>query len=180
MNDATALQEFLRKAAYYRGLPQFETLERIYKLRLAHDLQEAATAMRGNAVEGLTLLKRAIQSPDDNLINWRDQNRFIEWMKRDSRQAKVALLGVWDATQPLDTRLRRAEASLYAAGLTQPSTQLTVISTLLMVLSPYDYPPIRTQPFRKAFEELALPDFRPSDPLPEGPAGCPKRGLVHL
>jgi hypothetical protein len=166
MSNPAALHEFLRKAAYYRGLNRYETNERIYKLRLAHDLQEAADAMAKDAAEALTLFEGAIKSPDDNLINWRDQARLIDWIRSDS-QARPALLRLWDTTQQLDTRLRGVEAILHAAGLTRPGTQLTVVSTLLMALSPYDHPPIRTRPFREAFRQLALPDFEPSDALPE-------------
>lgn len=165
MSNATALQEFLRKAAYYCCHPQFERLERIYKLRLTHDLQEAAVAMTKDAADALALFVRAVRSPDDNLINWRDQALLIRWVRSDS-QARVALLRLWDATQPPNTRLRRAEAILHAAGLAKPSTLLTVVSTLLMVVSTYDHPPVRTQPFRKAFRELGLPDFATSDALP--------------
>jgi hypothetical protein len=165
MINLTALREFLREAAYYRGLPQFEPLERIYKLRLTHDLQEAAVAMRKDVPDALELFVRALRSPDDNLINWRDQPLLIRWIRSGS-QARTALLRLWDTTQPLNTRLRRAEAILRAAGLTKPGSQLTVVSTLLMVVSPYDHPPVRTQPFRKVFREFGLPAFATSDALP--------------
>ena len=72
--DSTALQEFLRKAAY-----------------------------------GPELLVRALRSPDNNLILWRDNDLLVRWIKSDS-QATEALRSLWDTAQPLDGRLRHAEA----------------------------------------------------------------------
>ena len=167
MSTPTALREFLRKATYYHSLEEFDRDERIYKLRLAHYLQEVAEALTHELPETLDLLATAIKSKDDNLINWRDQARLINWIRSTPHTARVALADLWDARRSLDDRLDSVEAVLRSSGLSQPGTQLIVVSTLLMALTPYEHPPVRTRPFRATFRELGVPGFMSSDSLAE-------------
>jgi hypothetical protein len=165
MKSSGAFQEFLRKAAYYHHLPNFECLERDYKFRLAKQLRTAADAMRDGTSGAVALLVQALRSRDNNLIAWQDRDPLIGWVTSDSL-AEAAILRLWDPMQPLDTRLRHAEGTLHAAGLSKPGSKLTVVSTLLMAISPVDHPPVRTEPFRKVLSELGSPNFASGDDLP--------------
>jgi len=161
------LHAFLRKAAYYRSLDRYDRDEREYKIRLAHDLRRAAEAIRLGSDPDLLSLQAAIKSRDDNLIHWRDQAPFLAWVKADPAVASVSLVRLWDTSQAISPRLQAFSAILAANDIAAPGAQLIIASTLLMVVSPYDNPPVRTKPFQSSFRDLDQVPMLSSDSLAE-------------
>lgn len=161
------LQGFFDLARRYRYDPEFDLKERDYKLRLAADFGRAREAMRSGSPQGLNLFRAAVRSPDDNIIHWRQQQPLLKWCSDDWPSVRAALLGLWEGKAPLPDRFSTFAATLPAGGLSQPGAQLTVTSTFLMALSPFDHPPIRIQPFDRAFQQAGFPRFPPAH-LPVG------------
>jgi hypothetical protein len=157
----TALAALLRDVALFHALPDFEERERQYKLRVANRLRLVRSTLLqdGAAAAALHELRRTVKSPDQNFVYSRDQTQFNQWTRDHPDDAAAALRDLWAATDPVHARVARFSAALASAGLRQPASQLTIASVLLMAISAYDYPPIRTAVFNRALLELGYAPF---------------------
>jgi hypothetical protein len=155
--------DFFRKAAYYRYHEWFQENERDYKIRLSGRLQDARAAIPDNPLEGMRLLAAALRSQENNLINWRDMAKLYSALGRDPQRfaAQVALL--LEGDRPTEDTVRTFCRFLGSIEIFRAGSQLAVVSTLLLALSPYKFPPVRTRAFQAAFAATGDQWFQSGD-----------------
>ncbi len=103
------------------------------------------------------LLRRAINSKEDNIINWRLRKPFLDWCRTGGTLAKASIRELWREDRPLDQRIQFFADSLKTAGLSQPGEQLCIASVLLMTSDPIECPPVKARVLSKALRGLGLP-----------------------
>lgn len=152
------LNEFFRQASFYRYHEKFNDYERLYKIRLADRFLESRQRLKSQVHEALRLFRRALTSDDDNIIDWRDQDRILRWMKSSPNEVAKSLENLWE-----DANNERRFSSfchvLDVIGISQSGGQLAVTSTLLMALSPFKFPPVKTESFNRAMKLAGWPGF---------------------
>jgi hypothetical protein len=158
----TSLVEFLEKALSYKQHPQFEEREIAYKVRLSVALQSALDALVEGSPEWFTRLRQALNSRDNNIVTWRDTSPFLRWCAANPEQAREVLGAIWNTEYPLSARFETFSIALNRAGIDQVGSQLCLGSTLLMALTPFQHPPVRTKVFQTAFQAAGFPRFPPS------------------
>jgi 5-methylcytosine-specific restriction protein B len=147
---------FLYWASRFRDEPEFDAVERDYKLALAGALAPARRAVQEGEGDVLGPLNAALRSKNNNLVGWRETDTFLKWATSNQEAALAALGVLWaDGADPLDalggffTRLPRPAVST-------PGQRLALGSVLLMAADPYRYPPYRPTPLQLAYK---LTDF---------------------
>lgn len=157
VEEAIAKSGFGVQALSFLRYERFQPSEVDYKLSLADDLRKAQWALINENGNWCSLLKKAINSPDDNLIYWRLSQPFLAWCETNSDSAKKGLATLWDSSIELGKRIDTFVECLVGAGITQPGAQLCVTSVLLMASAPVDCPPVRTNVLSRMLEKLDLP-----------------------
>lgn len=157
LQHAIAISGFGVKALSFLQYGRFQPDEVEYKLSLADDLRKAQHALLNKESSWPDLLKKAINSPDDNFINWRLRKPFLAWCENNSDSAKRGLAALWDTSMALEERINIFGDSLAGAQITQPGAQLCITSVLLMASAPVECPPVRAKVLSKVLEKLGLP-----------------------
>ncbi|HKG58170.1 MAG TPA: HNH endonuclease [Pyrinomonadaceae bacterium] len=152
------LDEFFRQASFYRYHEKFDDYERLYKIRLANRFLESQQRLKSHLSEALRLFRSALTSKDDNIIDWRDQDRILKWMKSSPEEIGKRLENLWEDTNK-EQRFASFCHVLRLIGITQTGGQLAVTSTLLMTLSPFELPPVKTDSFNSAMKLAGWPGF---------------------
>src|SRR5690348_7711803 len=116
----TDLEEFFRRASYYRYHPDFQEHEREYKIQLANALANSRKLLRSNSADWIPSLDDAIKSKDDNIIYWEDRNAFRNWLLTQPSQVIGPLRNLWDESIYFERRFRLFTNALAAMGLAQP------------------------------------------------------------
>ncbi len=158
---AIASTGFGEAAIRYTLDPRFQAYEVDYKRRLAVALRDAVEAIAQNNGSWLDKLRSALQSSDNNIINWRVEAPFLAWCHDDPIVAATSIGLLCNGLGPARERLERFAAVLSGAGLHQLGQQLVVGSVLLMAREPDSHPPVRTRVVSNAFSALGLPDGEP-------------------
>ena len=153
---AIATSGFGAKALRFLQHERFQQYEVEYKCELASHLRKAQNALLNHESSWRELLKRAINSPEDNIINWRLREPFLAWCENDSDSAKLALEALWNTMVPIKERIDAFAGKLVDAGIKQPGAQLCLTSVLLMPAGLTDCPPVRTKVLSTAVEKLGL------------------------
>lgn len=148
------LADFFRRASFYRYHPGFQRYERDYKIRLANSIAKSRELVNSDPSQSLKILRRALTSKDNNIINWHDLNPLLAWLKTDPQNAAESLRMLWDERTNLDQRLGAFCGTLAEIGLTQSGAQLAIGSTLLMSLGVFDSPPVKMKPFSRAMDQV--------------------------
>ena len=156
IREAIARSGFGREAIRFLQHERFQPNEVEYKLRLAADLRKAQDAVLNQESTWLDLLKEAINSPEDNIVNWRLRKPFLAWCQNNSDLAKRALTALWNSSLSLDDRIDSFAGILLGAGISQPGQQLCITSVLLMATAPVECPPVRARVLSTALEKLGL------------------------
>lgn len=97
------------------------------------------------------------------MIDWRVVQRLEEWCEASPKASRTALKVLWSSIADAERRVRRFSMALSDAGISQLGAQLSISSTLMMGVSPEQYPPIRTNRFIDAFERTGFVTFQPGD-----------------
>lgn len=147
--------------------PRFQDAEVNYKLRLARKLGDAREALFNKDQVWTKLLRKAVNSQDDNIINWRVRESILLWCEADAKISQKALRQLWNDKLPLDRRIVRFSKVLASIGLSQPGTQLSVTSVLLMATNAIDCPPVRARVLTNTLKKLGLPKIKASASVPE-------------
>lgn len=153
---AIAKSGFGAKALSFLEYARFQPDEVEYKLRLAADLRMAQHAVLNQEGNWRELLKKAIDSPEDNIIIWRLRRPLYSWCEKNGDDAKQALVALWDPSCALGERIDTFAKRLISAGITRPGAQLCLTSVLLMASAPVDCPPVRAKVLSMALEELGM------------------------
>ena len=156
VREAIARSGFGGEALRFLNDVRFQPNEVEYKLSLAADLRKAQDAVLNKESTWLDVLEKAINSPEDNIVNWRLRKPFLAWCKNKSDLAKRALTALWDSSLPLDERIDTFSGILLGAGMSQPGQQLCITSVLLMATAPVECPPARARVLSTALEKLGL------------------------
>lgn len=153
----TDLEEFFRQASYYRYHRDFQEHEREYKIQLSNALAKSRKLVVSNSVDWIRSLDDAIKSKDDNIIYWEDRQKFCKWISQQPLHVLDPLRTLWDKSVDLQARFIKFTNALASMGLTQPGAQLAITSTLLMVFSPLEFPPVKVESFSKAMKIAGWP-----------------------
>lgn len=157
LRDAIVTSGFGVKALSFLQYERFQPDEVEYKLDLANDLRKAQRALLNGEDNWPELLRKAINSPEDNIINWRLRKPFFAWCENNYHSAQPALATLWDDNIALEERIDKFVGNLVGAEITQPGAQLCIISVLLMASAPVKCPPVRARVLSTSLEKLALP-----------------------
>ncbi len=161
------MKALIEDALRFVNDPFFEEAEINYKVRLSLMLQKARDAVLEKSGDWIGHLRRALQDPDNNIVNWRITKPFLSWCEGQSTKAQQSLSELWEEDTNVYTRFDRFCKVLSGAGITQVGAQLCLTSTLLMANTPFQHPPIRTQVFKKAFEKIGADRFAPKSSAAE-------------
>ena len=138
-----------------------------YKADLAAAVAAARTAFREKVESWPELLKAAIKDGQNNLIDWRDQEKIVRWIDERIDDVRQSLDVMWDdgEASPAD-RIREFDEKLPAElfGRRARSTRLDCGSYLMMGVDASRYPPVRLTRFKKTYEQLGYPAV-PADDL---------------
>ncbi|MBL8998298.1 MAG: HNH endonuclease [Gemmatimonadetes bacterium] len=156
LENAIGATGFGEAAVRYARRPGFLAAEVDYKRRLAASLRAAVEGMRRGDERWLETLRNAVQSRDDNILDWRLRAKFLEWCQADPVVAGVAVRRLLDEPQPAPERLEAFARVLAGGGLTRPGEQLVLGSVLLMAAGADDHPPVRARVLRVAGAKLGL------------------------
>jgi hypothetical protein len=151
-SSRSGFKEFFRQASFYRYHPKFQEWEREYKIQLANALAESRDLLSSNPSKSLAVLVDAIKSKDDNIIDWRDRNKLLYWLKTERARAIESLVVLWDESLDLYQRFASFAETLSEAGMKQPGAQLAITSTFLMAFSAKEFPPVKVDSFYKAMK----------------------------
>jgi len=143
------LAEFFRQASFYRYHALFQQHEREYKIQLHNSLAASRDLLRAGSSQWLHALEKAIKSKDDNIIYWEYKNAFLKWLKGNASEAQKAVGHLWEEGPSAFASFGR---TLSNVGLTKPGAHLEITSTLLMALSPTEFPPVKVDSFSKAMK----------------------------
>jgi hypothetical protein len=148
----TTEAEFYRRVAFYRYHPGFQKGERDYKIRLESVLAESRELIDDNPQQSLDLLRRALKSRDNNIIDWRVYAPLLEDFESSPTRAVADLRALWDEEIDLHQRFSAFSKTLHDRGIRQPGAQLVIGSTFLMAISSFEFPPVRMEAFKGAMD----------------------------
>lgn len=144
---------FLYWACRFREMPDFDAMERDYKLALSGALATARQAVLADDADWHARLDAALRSRDNNLIGWRETDRFLKWAAARPEDALVALHAIWaDGLDPLDALAAFLVRLPKEGGVSTPGQRVALGSVLLMGVDPYRHPPYRPTPLQLAYK----------------------------
>ena len=142
--------------------------EERYKIELGKALTRAREALLSKERDWPTAVTAAIRHKSNNIVNWRNHPKLVEWIDGNVEEARGALSELWaeDDRTPSD-RVRSFDARLSENIFTRRSkiTRLVVASYFMMGIGPQRYPPYWRKPFKSVYQKLGYP------PFPGGDAG---------
>ncbi len=159
---------FLYWAGRLRSEPGFDGWERDYKLALVDLLTDARRAALAGDAGWRPALDKALRSRHNNLIGWRETDRFLKWIDGDPEAGLAALQHLWaDDGNPLEG-LSAFLDRVPRSAVSTPGQRTALGSVLLMATDPYRFPPYRPTPLQLAFkltafgasEEQEVPRYR--------------------
>ena len=92
---------------------KYEEIDRVerYKIELGRALTRAREALLRDGRNWPMLVKEAIGYKQNNIVNWRDHTKLIEWIDRNLDEARGALLELWSEDgRPPGDRVRSFDA----------------------------------------------------------------------
>ena len=141
--------QFVHWARRLYSWPEFDEVERDYKLRIAGLLGQARDALDGeNWIESL---KTAFKHPY-NLTRFNIHNSFLKWCQAEPEQAQTALAAIWKSDLPARERIRRFAETLPENVLRGRATRLRMASVLMMGVDAGNYPVYQVTALDRAFE----------------------------
>ncbi|MDE0528163.1 MAG: AAA family ATPase [Truepera sp.] len=137
-----------------------------YKMDLAKALASAREALLREERDWPTLVKAAITHKQNNIINWHNHPKLLEWIDGNEAEAREALSKMWseDDRTPGD-RVRAFDGILPESVFprTAVGTRLNAASYLMMGIDPHRYPPYQKKSFRIAYQTLGYPQSSADD-----------------
>jgi AAA domain (dynein-related subfamily) len=195
--------EFLEKLAELRQKPDFDQEERVYKLEIAPLLVGVLNVARdgGDYLNGLdAAFRKRGEWAHYNLTNWRQNDWFLSWARKDEDRVRTVLSSFLDSNQDPESRFEAFAAAAEEAersGLAPRNRAATLAfgSLFNFAVEPQSLPLVRTQVFETAeravgrrleHHESAAEDYRQhlafaretEDRLRQ--AGVPVRDMVDV
>jgi len=147
---------FIYWAGRFRASAEFDANERDYKLALAEMLAPARRAVLAGEDDWQDPLATALRSKHNNLIGWRETDRFVKWAASNPDAAHEGLAAIWQTEAEPATAMAAFLERLPKDIVTTPGQRVSIGSVLLMAGDPYRCPPYRPSPVQLA---LKLTDF---------------------
>ena len=145
--------EFIRRAREYHNTGRLEEDEIDYKRDIGDRLAAARRAVTQGADDWIDLVKRGIGG---NLVHRIEQAKFRDWMDEAPDDARFALQMLWEGDEDdPGERIASFCELLPDQASSGPGTRTTLASVLLMGLDVELYPPFRTTPFDRAYQQTA-------------------------
>ena len=136
----------------FRADPDFEKMERTYKLEVAAKLNVARELIRSGSEGWEDAVRRAFTDSENNLTAWQAHSTFLEWMDREVDPARRALEALWSTDEMPVNRLRDFFDLVPMNVLGPLGARLNLGSFLLMAEAPTLLPPAKISPFRKVWK----------------------------
>ena len=150
-NKGKTWKDFLGWVQLLRAHPDFDELERDYKLRLAERLRTARSLLQSRDESWPDELHKVLVDEENNITSWRINQPFEEWIHTDRTQAGDTLAVLWESYgEPLG-RLAAFLDRLPPAVLGQRGQRLNMSTFLLMSDDPTSNPPAKVRSFRMAW-----------------------------
>ena len=137
-----------------------------YKDELARAVSEVRLAVLSESAGWPRLLTDAIRHPRNNLIDWRDQAKIVEWIDANPADVSSMLRDVWaEGPATPGERIRSFHEKMpgHVMGKGAQSTRLDFGSYLMMGQDAHQFPPVRLTKFRKVYEQLGYPGCSTDD-----------------
>lgn len=143
--------EFVRRAREYYDTGKLEEEEIDYKLEIGDRMSAARQAVVEGADGWVELVRRGIRG---HLVFNISQTKFRDWMVASPDDALSALRMLWEGDEDdPGGRIDSFCELLPAEATSGTGSRATLASVLLMGLDAERYPPFRTTPFGKAYQE---------------------------
>lgn len=148
-SPSPAWETFGQWAAWLTQRTNLYEQERAYKLAIGQRLREARAALDGGSADWPELTKRAL-TKDNNLISWRANQPFVEWVVSESTAAEAALHELYrdPGWESIDRFLDRVPETVVRGT----GARLSVASVLLGAVDEATFPPWRAQAVRTAYD----------------------------
>lgn len=143
---------FIYWAGRFRDSAEFDANERDYKLALAELLAPARRAVLAGIDDWNAPLAAALRSKHNNLVGWRETDRFLKWVASDPDTAHEALATIWQTDAEPTTALAAFLERLPKDVVATPGQRVSIGSVLLMAGDPYRCPPYRPSPVQLALK----------------------------
>ena len=162
------MSEALWDAYLATARERYEEIDREerYKLELGKALTRAREALLREERDWPTVVTAAIRHKSNNIVNWRNNAKLVEWIDGNVEEARRGLSEMWiDGDRAPGDRVRlfddRLPESVFPRGAM--GTRLNFASYLMMGIDPQRYPPYRQTPFRTAYRKLGYPESSAAD-----------------
>ena len=150
--DPQAWSELLHRIEGFRADRNFEANELTYKLEVAAKVNTARQRLQSGTAGWEDLLRHAFTCKLNNLTDFRDHDKFLKWMNRESDQCRGALQALWSAAEPPEERLQSFCDQVPAEILGTLGARLNIGTFLLMAEDAHGLPPAKITPFRKVWK----------------------------
>ncbi len=150
--------QFIHFASKMLAHPQWDEIERDYKLAIAEHVATARSAFLTDSVEWQAHLKRAF-SAQSNPVNWRVSSAFWNWYTSDPQSGNQALAVLWQEADaiPVEERTDALLSQIPWDAIRGYSARLSLTSLLLSGIDPLKYPYYRSTPFENAYRLVGYP-----------------------
>jgi 5-methylcytosine-specific restriction enzyme B len=152
--DSDRWDEFVYWTRKMATHPDWDRIERDYKIKIAGDVALAREAFLSGEGDWTSHLKRAFAGPA-NPVNWRVADAFWKWHESDTDTAERALRHLWSDDEA--DRIGTFLALLPKSEVNGPSARLALMSLLLTGISVFDYPYYRSRPIYNGYKLLRYP-----------------------
>ena len=151
-------EEYIVEAKKYIESGRLDEEEVIYKLEIGRNLATARDALLGGNGDWLDLVKAAIKSNRNNLVYWRNVDKFIGWIDEHKGEASAALRSFWSAEEKeVGERIHSFSSEFPKEVIKGSGVRLNLISLLLMGLDPNQFPPYMPRVFSSTYERIGHP-----------------------
>jgi len=148
---SSAWREFLYWGKRHHDWPEFDAVERDYKLVLVEKLQRGKEALFNDDPNWFDHVKRSL-SGGAHPVHFIAADNFRKWHDAQPEEVATALRSLWNESAEPAVRVRLFDEALPQDTFKSRGARLPLISFLHMVMDPTRFPPYRVTPIQKAYE----------------------------
>ena len=143
---------FMDWARQFRALPDFDVEERDYKFEAAEVTGNAKHAYVSDQTDWPDLLKRALSSKVQNIVNYMVVSPMLRWINEHPDDARQLFANLWKSEKSVTDRLAEFAAATPPDFATSPGLRINLISYLLMAEDPPNIPPYKATAIKMAWD----------------------------
>ena len=140
--DPTAWDEFIDWARIFYEDPDFDSIERAFKLDLGVEVSTALEALRSGR-DWWDPLHAAFHNPKNNLTRFDQHDAYLNWARDHREEASRGLGSIWDSDRQVTERIRGFMNHFPIDVLPGTGMRATIASVLLLADNPNLYPPYK-------------------------------------